>query len=286
MSGSSRPGPITTVASVTIRTPDPVGHARLAAAILGAPLAVSAQPSSAGDLVAPVPELEYIEAATPGLDHVSLLASDAGALRGLRRKLHWAGLRTETVGSAGAGSDDFAFTGPQDIQWYVLAPETAGVASSRLGHVNLQVPEPNALAAFLTETLGMRTAAHLRGGRDAVFLSFAGEQQSIAIFAGDRPALHHHAWEALSAESLLTAADTDPRYLWGPVHHGPGDRLAVYFREPAGAVIESFIDLEAAPTSTDLRPRAELVKRARRGADIPAGFLDRVIPALPPQVAP
>ncbi|MEV1295696.1 hypothetical protein [Pseudonocardia sp. NPDC049635] len=286
MSSSDRPGPIATVASVTIRTPDPTGNARLAAAILGAPLAVSPRPSPAGDAVASVPELEYIEGATPGLDHVSLLASDAGALHGLRHRLHRAGLRTEAVGSAGAGSDDVAFTGPQGIRWRVLAQATAGATSSRLGHVNRQVPEPNALAAFLTETLGMQTAAHLRGRRNAAFLRFAGEQQSIALFTGDRSVLHHYAWEALSAESLLTTVDTDPRYLWGPVHHGPGDRLTVYFHEPAGAVIESFIDLEAAPTSADLRPRAELVKRARHVAEFPAGFLERAIPALPPLVAP
>jgi catechol 2,3-dioxygenase len=140
-----------------------------------------------------------------------------------------------------------------------------GGSALRIDHFQLLTPRLNKALAFymglgfsLTEYIA-KDDEHIR----AVFLQRKGNPHDIVFFNGDGPRLHHIAYTAPDAQSLLRACDVAGEIGFGrqvergPGRHGPGHAMFVYFRDPDGHRVELFtthyqvIDLENEPIRWD-----------------------------------
>lgn len=140
-----------------------------------------------------------------------------------------------------------------------------GGSALRIDHFQLLTPRLNEALAFyiglgfsLTEYIA-KDDDHIR----AVFLQRKGNPHDIVLFGGDGPRLHHFAFTAPDAQSLLRACDVAGELGFGrhvergPGRHGPGHAMFVYFRDPDGHRVELFtthyqvIDLENEPIRWD-----------------------------------
>lgn len=200
-------------------------------------------------------ELVYTQSDRNALDHVGLVATDEDAVAEVRARVDRAGYRIvseqpleETVASG------FAFEGPEGFTWQIYAEpaqysikKTGGFGPDRFGHVNVQVLDTLATRDFLVDVLGFRVSDQI-GTDAAFFLRCNNDHHGVAVFKSTRPALHHHAWQTQGITDLGRLGDRlarrGARLAWGPVRHGAGDNIAVYYVEPTGAVIELYTDLE------------------------------------------
>jgi catechol-2,3-dioxygenase len=210
--------------------------------------------------------LQYIAAEEDGLDHLGFLAAGPEGLAEVRSRVAAEGLPIVSEGPLDDGvADGFAFTGPDGMTFEVytgmeqgqLPYWPSGVRPARLGHVTLHPTDPPATAAFLQRVLGFRVSDTV--GADGFFLRCNSEHHAIGLFRG-RGTLHHHAWEVQSLAELGRLADLlgqhRRRPLWGPIRHGVGENIAVYFLEPAGSVVEYYADMEHIYDEASFVPRA------------------------------
>lgn len=117
----------------------------------------------------------------------------------------------------------------------------------------LTTPEPKAQAEFYQEQVGFDRVAE--DGEGTVYLRTSGDHHCLALFAGDRPAVHHVAFEVGGREELaaaLAALDRAgvPRAA-GWEEAGQGH--AVAYRDPEGHAIELVAEVEQ--ITERLRPR-------------------------------
>ena len=198
--------------------------------------------------------LQYVAADEDGLDHLGLLAAGEAGLAEARSRVAEAGLQVVSDGPLDPGlADGFAFVGPDDVTYevYVGMPRgeapfsPTGLRPSRLGHFTMHPKDPPVVAEFLQTVLGFRVSDHV--GPDGFFLRCNSEHHGIGLFRG-RGSLHHHAWAVQSLGEIGRMADLlgdqRRRPLWGPIRHGVGNNIAVYFLEPAGSVVEYYADME------------------------------------------
>jgi catechol 2,3-dioxygenase len=196
----------------------------------------------------------YVAGESDGVEHIGLVASGPDALEELRARLKRLGvspIREEP--SARHFEDAIAFVAPDGFTYEVgvgtARPEPQvrrlGAPLTHFGHVNLHVPDVDACAAFFRETLDFRISDVISGR--GVFLRCNSEHHAMAFLEG-RGVLHHHAWAAPSIRDLGQVGDLlDERgstLLWGPIRHGAGDNVAVYFAEPSGAVVEVYAEMQ------------------------------------------
>ncbi len=134
-----------------------------------------------------------------------------------------------------------------------------GFRLRRLAHVAFTTPDPAAQAEFYVECAGLDAAA--RDGRGNVYLRTNSDHHCLALFPGDRPAVHHVAFEVGGREELATAAAAldragipraDP---WGEAGQG----AAVAYRDMEGHVIELVAEVEQVPEGLPPRPRPRKV---------------------------
>ena len=121
-----------------------------------------------------------------------------------------------------------------------------GTRPRKLGHLAFVVPDPNATAEFYAQTLGFRVADWIEDW--FVFMRCGSDHHTVNFVRGPADRVHHIAFELRDANHMLRACDVLGRnkidILWGPVRHGPGHNVAVYHRNPAGHLVEQFIDLD------------------------------------------
>jgi catechol-2,3-dioxygenase len=189
----------------------------------------------------------------PAVDHIGLVAAGPDALDVLARRLADEGIAAESVPGPHV-ERSLVFQGPEGYAFEVYTGmanvpsdyPTAGVRPRRLGHVNVRVNDPGRMAAFLQRVLDFRLSDVIGDGA-AYFLRCNHDHHGIAVTTGT-PKLHHHAWEVRDVSELVNVCDLlDARgtgVLWGPVRHGAGENIAVYHREPSGAVVEHYTDME------------------------------------------
>ena len=198
--------------------------------------------------------LQYIAAEEDGLDHLGLQAAGAAGMQAVRARVAAEGLRVVSDGPLDAGlADGFAFVGPDDVTYEVYVGmeqgqppyHPTGIRPARLGHFTMHPQDPPAVCAFLQRVLGFRVSDTV--GADGFFLRCNSEHHGIGLFRG-RGTLHHHAWEVQSLGEIGRLADLlgeqRRRPLWGPIRHGVGNNIALYFLEPAGSVVEYYADME------------------------------------------
>ena len=187
------------------------------------------------------------------LDHVGLVATGPEDLDLLARRLSDEGIAAEPEPGPHV-ERSLVFRGPEGFTFEVYTGmanvpydyQTTGIRPRRLGHVNLRAGDPGRMAAFLQRVLGFLVSDVIGDGA-AYFLGCNHDHHGVAVTSG-RATLHHHAWEVRDVSELVNLCDLlDVRgvgVLWGPVRHGAGENIAVYHREPCGAVVEHNTDME------------------------------------------
>jgi len=187
------------------------------------------------------------------VDHIGLVAPGVEELELLARRLAEEGIAAEP-GTAAHVERSLVFQGPEGFTFEVYTGmanvpfdyATTGIRPRRLGHVNVRAADPGRLSEFLQRVLGF-LVSDVIGDGGAYFLRCNHDHHGVAVTTG-RTTLHHHAWEVRDVSELVNVCDLlDVRgvgVLWGPVRHGAGENIAVYHREPSGAVVEHYTDME------------------------------------------
>ena len=74
----------------------------------------------------------------------------------------------------------------------------------RLAHVALATPDPPGLAAFYAGHAGLEPVRE--DGQGTVYVRSNADHHCLAVFRGERPGVHHVAFDVGSREELLAAA--------------------------------------------------------------------------------
>jgi catechol 2,3-dioxygenase len=199
---------------------------------------------------------ELIAADANGLDHIGLEASGAGALEEIRARAAAGGHRIlQETPIDPMLAEGFVLEGPEGFVFeiYVGMPggqpnyHPRGLRPNRFGHVNLKSKDPEAFSRFLVDVFDFRVSDRFEPP-SIVFLRCNVDHHAIAMFPGDSSGLHHHAWETQGIADLGRLGDrldeNGERLIWGPVRHGVGRNIAVYFTDPTGAICEVYTDME------------------------------------------
>lgn len=208
-------------------------------------------------------EIVYVKSDRDAVDHISLAARDSDALVEIRRRVHSAGYTLLSDQPLEEGvSEALSFVGPEGyiFQVYVSLQRERYArphfGPTRYGHLNIQPKDFVRMRDFFVDILDFRVSDRI--GDDAAFLRCNADHHGIALLKG-RGSLHHHAWQAESIADLGRLADrldrAGERLIWGPLRHGAGNNIAAYFKEPSGAIVELYTDLEQ--IYDDARPPVE-----------------------------
>jgi catechol 2,3-dioxygenase len=125
---------------------------------------------------------------------------------------------------------------------------TRGIVPRRFDHVTVSVADPVAEQQFLTDALGIHHRYYGEapdGTRIGSWLSRTNIAHEIAVgrlWGEEGAALHHFAYYAESADSLLNAAsmlvDNGFKLDFGPARHGTSSATCLYWKEPSGNRVE------------------------------------------------
>lgn len=238
-----------TVTLQTSRFEDSVAHARDILGLRQTHAAGDAAYFSAGDRHH---EIIYVKSDRDAVDHLTFIARDVDALAEVRRRVRDAGFALLSDAPLQEGvAEAVSFVGPEGYLFEVATSVTSlGLAApafgpQRYGHVNMHPVDFEGMRDFLVDILEFRVSDTI--GDSAAFLRCNADHHGIALIRG-RGTLHHHAWQTQSIADLGRLADRldaiGERVLWGPVRHGAGHNIAVYYKEPGGAIVELYTDLE------------------------------------------
>jgi catechol 2,3-dioxygenase len=200
-------------------------------------------------------DLQLIASDRVAIDHIGLEARGPKALEQIARRLADEGVEilAHEADEPGVG-DALRFVAPGghcfEIHAGMARDQPAswngpGARPRKFGHVTIAAPDRGELEGFLERVLGFIPSDRL--GEDAVWMRCNADHHGIAVARGDA-GLRHVAWEIESWGQLEVAADhlcaNGIALTWGPGRHGPGNNLAHYHRDPAGATHEYLADLE------------------------------------------
>ena len=158
------------------------------------------------------------------------------------------------------GGYGFTFMDPECRVLRVIAgdarhPDAAAVSDrpEKITHVGLNTPRQEEIAAFWVQALGFRIS-------DRSLLTFIrcnSDHHSIAFHPGERPSLHHIAFEMADIDSVMRGAgrmrDAGRPIEWGPGRHGPGNNVFAYFVGPDDFVIEYTAQIEQVDDNSPVR---------------------------------
>jgi len=120
------------------------------------------------------------------------------------------------------------------------------LAVTKLGHVALRTPDPQAASEFYANVMGLRVSDWIEDR--FVFMRSGFEHHTLNFARAPVRSLHHFAFELRGPAHMHQACDHLARQklpvLWGPVRHGPGHNTAIYHRNPDGHLVELFCDLD------------------------------------------
>lgn len=201
-------------------------------------------------------ELVYIKDDEPAVDHIGVVAQSSADLAAIRESVReggWAIVSEHPLEDH--IEEGFAFAGPEGFTWHVyygmsnLTIPDGGFGPERYGHVNIWVKDTVAMRDFLIDTFGFQVSDQV--GEDlGFFLRCNPEHHGVAILKSPdgQTGLHHHAWQTPSIVEMAHLADrlakAGSRLIWGPIRHGAGKNLAVYYIEPTGNIVELYSEME------------------------------------------
>lgn len=117
----------------------------------------------------------------------------------------------------------------------------------RLGHLVIGTPDIAATQRFLVDGLGCKVSDQADG--IISFLRCSTDHHNIGLVHSPVPILQHYSWECDDvdhvghAATALLRADAD-RQTWGLGRHFAGSNFYWYLRDPSGAFIELYSDLD------------------------------------------
>jgi catechol-2,3-dioxygenase len=245
-------------------------------------------------------EVQLLEAAQPGLDHLGLEVEDVGDVDRLRDALVADGARILSESPQEPGlAHAIRALGPSDLVFEIYAGMEREPLSiehynrplaRRFGHINIASDDYAETRQFLTRVLGFRITDVL--GELVTWLRCDGDHHGIALRGASTTSLHHYAFEVEGWEAIQRYADQlarlGKRLVWGPGRHGPGRNLYTYTADPDNAIVEAYADLltisdESNYTPIDWSARGDSALNLW-GPGPPSDYRDYGIPVLPPRV--
>lgn len=183
---------------------------------------------------------------------IGLEALSADLVEGARSRVEEAGCRVlSTVPSMDCIAAGVTFATPEGLRFEIHTPvrnslverrhPTTGVGASRLDHINIITPDPEATRGQLSRIGGMGLSERLVN--DSLSWMYGGNRQHhILGLVKGVVGLHHYSFEFLEFNQYLRLGDTldrfDKQLLWGPGRHRPGDNTYAYYTDASGAMIE------------------------------------------------
>jgi catechol 2,3-dioxygenase-like lactoylglutathione lyase family enzyme len=122
----------------------------------------------------------------------------------------------------------------------------SGIVPNKLGHVAFSVVDIQAAVQFYCDVLGFRESDWMADF--FAFLRCGPDHHSINLVSGKRSKMHHIAFELRDWTHIRDACDflcaEKVPLAWGPVRHGIGHNISIYYRTPDGQMIELFTELD------------------------------------------
>lgn len=117
----------------------------------------------------------------------------------------------------------------------------------RLGHLVIGTPDLAATRSLLVDGLGVRVSDEIPGVIS--FLRCSTDHHNIALVESPVPLLQHYSWECDDVDHVGHTATAlyrvDPeRHVWGLGRHFAGSNFYWYLRDPSGAFLELYSDLD------------------------------------------
>jgi len=168
------------------------------------------------------------------------------------------GIRGERTNDSAPGiSSALKFSDPKGTEielftaWKSLSDDQAakGIAIIKLGHVAFFTPDLAKTMEFYSGVLGFKVSDWI--GDYFVFMRCNPDHHTVNFLKGDKPHMHHIAYELANFEHMKKACDILARekieLSWGPVRHGPGHNISIYYRESDDQIVELFTELDRMP---------------------------------------
>jgi catechol-2,3-dioxygenase len=119
-------------------------------------------------------------------------------------------------------------------------------APAKLGHIAFVVRDAQQMVDFYTSTLGFRVSDW--AGDFFAFLRCGPDHHTVNFLRGDKPRMHHFAFELRDWAHVQRACDhlgqKNVQIVWGPGRHGIGHNIFIYHFDPDQRVVEFYTELD------------------------------------------
>jgi catechol 2,3-dioxygenase-like lactoylglutathione lyase family enzyme len=126
------------------------------------------------------------------------------------------------------------------------AKPSTGIMPRKLGHVAFKVPDVQKTVDFYVNVFGFRVSDWM--GDFFAFLRCGPDHHTVNLLRGDKPKIHHIAFEAENWDHVRRACDFLAAHkmpiIWGPGRHGIGHNIFIYHRNPDGQIVELYTELD------------------------------------------
>lgn len=254
---------------LALRAADPAAAAAFATEKLGFSLAYEAADGShylRAHGVDPY-SLVYKPGDAPGLHHVSYLVSGQQALEEIAGRVAAAGVEVERV-------DEPEWNHPPAVRFrtpgghlielttgvevplpvaHMVEPNGAAPAPVTCDHLGLGSPDFETELEFATRVLGLLPSNRVLAPGELQIMSFLRAPKRflyhcMVVVRTPEPAMHHYQMSLKSVDSFYATYEALKRagvdIQWGPLRHGPGHNIAMYFQDGAGYWVEYSVEEE------------------------------------------
>ncbi|MDQ4408818.1 MULTISPECIES: VOC family protein [unclassified Rhizobium] len=197
-------------------------------------------------------ELVLVRSEENSAHTIGLEALTTDAVREAESRVEAAGCRIiSTQPSMQCIQAGLTFSTPEGLRFEIHTPiadqmyqrrhATHGVGPTRMDHINLITPDPEATRAQLTRIAGLRLSERLVN--DSLSWMYGGNRQHhILGLVKGQVGVHHYSFEFAEFGQYLKLGDLldrfDKQILWGPGRHRPGDNTYAYYTDASGAMVE------------------------------------------------
>lgn len=203
-----------------------------------------------------------------GLHHVSYLMRDHDVMRAAETRLKDAGIEVERhteheweIGPSlqfdtpGGHRLEFTTGVSTDIPVaHLVEPPSGGGATPVVAdHLGLGSPDFEAEETFLTDTLGQLYSSRILGPGGVQVMGFLRSPgrylyHDVVLVRTPQRALHHLQFSMKNVDQFYATAEAlranEVEIEWGPLRHGPGHNIAMYFRDAEGYWFEYSVEEE------------------------------------------
>jgi catechol 2,3-dioxygenase len=271
---------ITRLTHLALKAEDPAAAAEFAADKMGFELVHTDADGTTylrGHGVDPF-SLVYSPGDAPGLAHVSYLVRDEAALEEAASHLESQGIAVARIAQPGWEQNPaISFSTPAGHEIRLTTgvhtefPVAAIVSSNGGGaqpvtpdHIGLGAADFDAEMNFATDVLGLLPSNRVLAPGDVQVMSFLRAPKRflyhcLVVVRGEETAVHHYQMSLKSVDSFyatyeaLKAKGVD--VAWGPLRHGPGHNIAMYFQDGAGYWVEYSVEEEIILDDEHYEPR-------------------------------